>query len=167
MCLLWKCLLEVKFGMCMVDFEIELHFCPSRKCSFPQISQWLRFKMRHFACQDALLFLLCLSKDGSIENEILVSDTSLPPSRLFHFFTSDRKESRGNYESIFNLKSHSIQNKISSLRNQSCLWLWISTGINNSFCNLRFPGPVLPGSYLEVCLPLQFAPATVLSVYCA
>ena len=42
--------------------------------------------MRHFACQDALLPLLYLSKDGSIENEILVSDASITTQRSYFIF---------------------------------------------------------------------------------
>lgn len=123
-------------------------------------------KMRHFACQDALLSLLCLSKDGSIENEILVSDTSITTQRSYFIFSPViEKESRGNYESIFNLKVTAFRIRYLHLETSPAFDCGSVQGliIHSATCASWASAPWL---LLRGLFTSQFAPATVLSVYC-
>ena len=140
-----------------MNFEIELHFCPSRKCSFFHIYlNGFVSETCYFACQDTLLPLLCISKDGSTENEILVSDASITNQRssfIFHQWQRER-EPRELWV-YFYLKVAAFRRRCPHLeisRTLDCESVQVLI-IHSETCASWAGAPWL-FTYLEVCLPL-------------
>lgn len=141
----------------MVNFQVELHFCPRKKCSFSSVPM--------AACQNVLF---CTSGHSSpltvyfkgrqyIEWNFGVRCISYKRSSfIFHQWW--RKEVRGIMSLFLSLKWQPFRIR--------CLHLETShTCFNNSFWNLRFPGHCSLALYLfRGLLTSLFIPATVHSV---
>lgn len=139
---------------CVVNFQTELPFCFSGKCSFTPIS--IAVWQNVLVCMSRFFFLCCAFQKTAVHAvgwNFGVRCISYKPTELFHFPPMMEKESRGNTECIFTFKVTAFRIRCLSL-------LWTGAGFNNLLWKLCLPGQSSLAFYLFRGLSTsRFAPA--------
>lgn len=141
---------------CVVNFQTELPFCFSGKCSFTPIS--IAVWQNVLLCMSRLFFLYCAFQKTAVHAvgwNFGVRCISYKPTERFHFPPMMEKESRGNTECIFTFKVAAFRIRCLSLQTsptRNCGPVQSLIIYSGSCACLGSPPWLF--TYLEVCLPL-------------